>query len=96
MNASQLQRIVEIYRRTEYQRNSSPDKQLQKKRESGGHLKSKDIVPTKLVRPIDEQVPIRENVQQVLMNFRRAYQANRPMRFRDWIQMVAKMLNDMD
>jgi len=71
-------------------------KQLQKRRDAKERLKSKGAVPTRNGNPIFESDKVTENVQQVLMSFRRAYQSNRPMRFREWIRMVAGMLNDLD
>jgi hypothetical protein len=71
-------------------------KQLQKKRESKDRLKSKGAVPTRDGKAIfeHEQV-VTEDIHQVLMSFRRAYQSNRPMRFREWIRMVKEMLDDL-
>lgn len=66
--------------------------QLQKKRESKERLKTKGAVPTKNGKPIFEG---NANVQQVLMSFRRQYQSNRPLRFREWIQVVAGLLDDL-
>jgi hypothetical protein len=70
--------------------------QLQKKRESKDRLKTKGAVPTKNGKPIFESPQeITENLQQVLMSFRRQYQSNRPLRFREWIQVVAGLLDDL-
>jgi hypothetical protein len=70
-------------------------KQLQKKRDAKERLKTKGAVPTRNGQPIFENDKVTENMQQVLMSFRRAYQSNRPMRFREWIRMVAEMLDDL-
>ena len=70
--------------------------QLRKIRESKERLKKKGAVPTKNGKPIFEQSQeLDENIQEVLMSFRRQYQSNRPMRFREWIQVVAGMLDDL-
>ena len=70
--------------------------QLQKKRDAKEHLKNKDAVPTRNGKPIFEgDLVVTEDVQQVLMSFRRHYQSNRPMRFRDWIKIVSEMLEDL-
>lgn len=68
---------------------------LEKQRESKDRLKRKGAVPTRNGKPIFEQTAVKEDVQQVLMSFRRAYQSNRPMRFREWIRLVAGMLEDL-
>ena len=71
-------------------------KQLQKKRESKDRLKNKNAVPTKNGKPIFEgDLALTEDVQQVLMSFRRLYQSNRPMRFRDWIKVVSGLVDDL-
>jgi len=68
----------------------------QQKTDTKERLKSKGAVPTKDGKPIFEQSQeLDENIQQVLMSFRRQYQSNRPMRFREWIQVVAGMLDDL-
>lgn len=78
------------------QHNAFIAKQLQKKRESKERLKSKGAVPTKGGKPIFEgDRVITEDVSQVLMTFRRLYQSNRSMRFRDWIQVMAELLDDL-
>ena len=70
--------------------------QLQKKRDAKEHLKNKDAVPTRNGKPIFEgDLVVTEDVQQVLMSFRRHYQSNRPMRFRDWIKVVSGLLDDL-
>lgn len=110
MTPERLQRILEIYHRTttsgrrvawdeptetdsaEIRRhNAFLARQLQKKRDAKERLKSKGAVPTRNGKPIFED----HGVQQVLMSFRRAYQSNRPMRFREWIRVVAEMLDDL-
>jgi hypothetical protein len=70
-------------------------RQLQKKRDAKERLKRKGAVPTRNGKPIFEGDGVTEDVQQVLMSFRRAYQSNRPMRFREWIRAVAEMLEDL-
>ena len=71
-------------------------KQLQKKRDAQQRLKNKDAVPTRNGKPIFEgDLAVTEDVQQVLMSFRRHYQSNRPMRFRDWIKIVSGLLDDL-
>jgi hypothetical protein len=70
--------------------------QLQKKRESKDRLKNKNAVPTKNGKPIFEgDLALTEDVQSVLMSFRRLYQSNRQMRFRDWIKVVSELLDDL-
>lgn len=71
-------------------------KHLQKKRESKDRLKSKGAVPTKNGKPIFEGDLVTEDLAQVLAGFRRLYQSNRSMRFRDWVQVVSDMLDDLD
>jgi hypothetical protein len=77
--------------------NAALAKQLQKQRDAKERLKSKGAVPTKDGKPIFEgNLVVTEDVQQVLSAFRRLYSSNRSMRFRDWIKLVAKMLDDLD
>ena len=69
---------------------------LQRKQDAKERLKSKGAVPTRDGKPIFEgDLVVTEEVQQVLMSFRRHYQSNRPMRFRDWIKIVAGLLDDL-
>ena len=71
-------------------------KQLQQKSDSKEQLKSKGAVPTRNGKPIFEgDLALTEDVQQVLMSFRRLYQSNRPMRFRDWIKVVSGLMDDL-
>ena len=71
-------------------------KQLQRKQDAKDRLKTKGAVPTRNGKPIFEgDLAITEDVQQVLMSFRRHYQSNRPMRFRDWIKIVSGLLDDL-
>ncbi len=71
-------------------------KKHQQRTDAKERLKSKGAVPTKQGKPIFEQSEeLDESIQQVLMSLRRLYQSNRPMRFREWIQVVAGMLNDL-
>ncbi len=68
----------------------------QQRTDAKERLKNKGAVPTKQGKPIFEQPQeLDESIQQVLMSFRRQYQSNRPMRFREWIKVVAGMLNDL-
>ena len=69
---------------------------LKQKRDAKERLKSKGAVPTRNGKPIFEgDQEITEDVQQVLMSFRRHYQSNRPMRFRDWIKIVSGLMDDL-
>ena len=71
-------------------------KQLQQKSDSKEQLKSKGAVPTRNGKPIFEgDLAVNEDVSQVLMSFRRHYQSNHPMRFRDWIKVVSGLLDDL-
>jgi hypothetical protein len=71
-------------------------KKHQQKTDAKERLKKKGAVPTKDGKPIFEQPQeLDESIQQVLMAFRRQYQSNRPMRFREWIKVVAGMLDDL-
>lgn len=72
-------------------------KKAQQKREAKERLKQKGRVPTRQGTPIFEngQV-IDESYQQVMTTFRRLYQSNRGLRFRDWIKQVADLLDDLD
>ena len=69
---------------------------LQRKQDAKERLKTKGAVPTRDGKPIFEgDLALTEDVSQVLMSFRRHYQSNRPMRFRDWIKIVSEMLDDL-
>ncbi len=69
-------------------------KKHQEKTDAKERLKSKGAVPTKDGKPIFEgSEMVTEDLQQVLMAFRRQYQSNRPMRFREWIKVLAEMLD---
>ena len=69
---------------------------LQRKQDSKERLKTKGAVPTRDGKPIFEgDLALTEDVQSVLMSFRRHYQSNRPMRFRDWIKVVSELLDDL-
>jgi hypothetical protein len=69
-------------------------KKHQQKTDAKERLKSKGAVPTKQGKPIFEQPEeLDESIQQVLMAFRRQFQSNRPMRFREWIKTVAELLD---
>ena len=69
---------------------------LKQKRDAKERLKSKGAVPTRNGKPIFEgDQEITEDVQQVLMSFRRQYQSNRLMRFRDWIKIVSGLMDDL-
>jgi len=71
-------------------------KKHQQRTDAKERLKKKGAVPTKDGKPIFEgSEMVTEDLQQVLMSFRRLYQSNRPMRFREWIKVVAKMLDDL-
>lgn len=76
--------------------NAFLDRQLQKRRESKDRLKTKGAVPTRDGKPIFEgDLVMSEDLQKVQEMFRRLYQSNRPMRFREWIKMVAGLLDDL-
>ena len=111
MKSSVLQRIQEIYRTTysgrivawdepteddntsEVRRhNAFLAQKLQRKQDAKERLKTKGAVPTKNGKPIFEGSG---DLQQVLMSFRRLYQSNRPMRFRDWIKVVSGLMDDL-
>ena len=111
MKSSVLQRIQEIYRTTYSGRKVAWDEpseddntpevrrhnaflaqKLQQKQDAKERLKTKGAVPTKNDKPIFEGSG---DLQQVLMSFRRLYQSNRPMRFRDWIKVVSGLLDDL-
>ena len=69
---------------------------LQRKQDAKERLKTKGAVPIKNGKPIFEgDLAVTEDVQSVLMSFRRLYQSNRPMRFRDWIKVVSDLLDDL-
>jgi len=71
-------------------------KKRQQKTDAKERLQKKGAVPTKNGKPIFEgSEMVTEDLQQVLMSFRRQYQSNRPMRFREWIKVVAGMLDDL-
>ena len=59
-------------------------------------LKKKGAVPTKNGNPIFEQPQILdENLQQVMTSFHQHYQSNRSMRFREFILVIADLLDDL-
>lgn len=68
---------------------------LQQKRDGKKRLKKKGAVPTRNGNPIFEQHGVTEDVHRVLTTFRRAYETNRPMRFREWIRAVTEILDDL-
>ena len=111
MKSSVLQRIQEIYRTTysgrivawdepteddntsEVRRhNAFLAQKLQRKQDAKERLKTKGAVPKRNGKPIFEGSG---DLQSVLMSFRRHYQSNRPMRFRDWIKVVSELLDDL-
>ena len=70
---------------------------LQKKRESKERLKKKGAVPTRNGKPVfEDALVVTEDVSRVLAGFRRLYQSNRSMRFKDWIQVMVELLDDLD
>lgn len=70
---------------------------LQRKQDAKDRLKSRGAVPTRNGKPIFESdLVVTEDVTQVLMSFRRHYQSNRPMRFRDWIKIVSGLMDDLN
>jgi hypothetical protein len=111
MKSSVLQRIQEIYRTTysgrkvawdEPSEDDTPEvrrhnaflaQKLQRKQDAKERLKTKGAVPTKNGKPIFEGPG---DLQSVLMSFRRLYQSNRPMRFREWIKAVAGLMDDLN
>ena len=111
MTSSVLQRIQEIYRTTasghrvpfdEPTEDDTPEvrrhnaflaQKLQRKQDAKERLKTKGAVPTKNGKPIFEGPG---DLQSVLMSFRRLYQSNRPMRFREWIKAVAGLMDDLN
>ena len=59
-------------------------------------LKKKGAVPTKNGKPIFEQPQILdENLQQVMTSFHQHYQSNRSMRFREFILVIADLLDNL-
>ena len=110
MKSSALQRIQEIYRTTakgrkvqwdEPTEDDTPEvrrhnaflaQKLKRKQDSTERLKTKGAVPTRNGKPIFEGSG---DLQSVLMSFRRHYQSNRPMRFREWIKVVSELLDDL-
>ena len=69
---------------------------LQRKQDAKERLKTKGAIPTRNGKPIFEgDLAVTEEVSKVLMSFRRHYQSNRPMRFRDWIKIVSGLLDDL-
>ncbi|MFZ9069297.1 MAG: hypothetical protein ACO23R_18145 [bacterium] len=70
---------------------------LQRKQDSKERLKTKGAVPTKNGKPIfEDDLVVTEDLSRVLMGFRRLYQTNRSMRFREWVQVIAGMLDDLN
>ena len=70
--------------------------QQRKRNEWKERLKKKGSVPIKNGKPIFEQPQILdENLQQVMNSFRQLYQSNRSMRFREWILVIADLLDDL-
>ena len=76
--------------------NAFLDRKLKQKRDAKDRLKKKGAVPTKQGKPIfEEDQIVTEDLQQVLMGFRYLYQTNRMMRFSEWVQTVADLLDDL-
>ena len=110
MKSSVLQRIQEIYRTTIQGRkvhgmNQAEDdtpevrrhnaflaQKLQRKQDAKERLKNKDAVPTRTANRYLKGLVISS---QFSCPFRRLYQSNRPMRFRDWIKVVSGLLDDL-
>lgn len=79
------------------QHNAALAKQLQKKRDAKERLKRKGAVPTRNGKPVfEDALVVTEDVSRVLAGFRRLYQSNRSMRFKDWIQVMVELLDDLD
>ncbi len=68
---------------------------LKQRRDAKEHLKKKGAVPTRDGNPIFEKNLMTEDLQRGLMAFRNLYASNRQMRFRDWIEVVAELLDDL-
>ena len=115
MKPSSLQRILEIYRSSQYrttgsgrkvrwdepgeddtsevqQHNAFLARRLKQKQDAKERLKSKGAVPSRNGKPIFEGSG---DVQQFALSFRRHYYSSRPMRFKEWIEVVAELLNDL-
>ena len=115
MKSSALQRILEIYRSSQYRttgsgrkvrwdepgENDTPEvrrhnsflaRRLKQKQDAKERLKSKGAVPSRNGKPIFEGSG---DVQQFALSFRRHYYSSRPMRFKEWIEVVAELLNDL-
>lgn len=76
--------------------NAALAKQLQKKRDAKERLKRKGAVPTRNGKPVfEDTLVVTEDVSRVLAGFRRLYQSNRSMRFKDWIQVMVELLDDL-
>jgi len=70
---------------------------IQRKQDAKERLKTKGAVPTRNGKPIFEgDLVVTEDLSRVLMGFRRQYQTNRSMRFREWVQVIAGMLDDLN
>jgi hypothetical protein len=72
-------------------------KGIQRKQDAKDRLKQKGKVPTKQGKPIFEKAePLNEELNRFLLEFRGLYNTNRTMRFRDWIKVCSKLLDDLD
>ena len=80
----------------EVQRHNAFLDQQRKRNEWKERLKKKGAVPTKNGKPIFEQPQILdENLQQVMTSFHQHYQSNRSMRFREFILVIADLLDNL-
>ena len=68
---------------------------MQQRRDAKERLKIKGAVPTRDGNPIFEKNLMTEDLQQGLIAFRNLYVSNRPMRFREWIEIMAELLDDL-
>lgn len=72
-------------------------KDIQRKEDAKEQLKQKGRVPTKKGKPIFEKAePLNEELNRFLLEFRGLYNTNRTMRFREWIKVCSKLLDELD
>jgi len=74
------------------QHNAFLARRLKQKQDAKERLKSKGAVPSRNGKPIFEGSG---DVQQFALSFRRHYYSSRPLRFKEWIEVVAELLDDL-
>lgn len=68
--------------------------QKKQKAQSAERLKAQNKVPTKKGKPMWEEMQ-NENYSQFITSFRRAYQSNRVMTFRKWLETIEELIDTL-